>query len=122
MSKVMIIPINPRNPNPFFLRKILRRLIITLMHSTPMERKIPIGYTDQNLFRLLSGWKVLIAIALSVLLPMKESPKVRNIPKMIKALLIHEKRISAQIFLFSVLLIEPKNLPRQKIIAIPIPT
>jgi len=87
-----------------------------------MDRNIPIGYTDQNLLRLLSGWKVLMEMTLSVLLPMKESPKVRKIPKMIIALLIHEKRISARIFLFSVLFIELKNLPKQKIIAMHIPT
>lgn len=101
-------------PNPFFLKIIFSRVIRICANNAQMERNIPTGYTPLNLVSSLSGCKLLIAKMLSVAFPITLSPRVRKIPSMINALHIPEKKISAQIFLFSVLLILLKKYPRDK--------
>ena len=88
----------------------------------PIERNNPIGYTQSNLVNTLSGCSVLIAKIVFVGFPTKMSPSVKKIPNTIKALQNAEKRISLQIFLFSVLLIEEKKLKRKMITVIRSPT
>jgi hypothetical protein len=100
----------------------LKKVTRTSTTNTPKERKIPTGYTPSNFVNQLSGWSALMANTLSVDFPTNVSPKVRNNPSKIIALQLAEKRISAHIFLFSILLILAKKAQKEITTAINIPT
>lgn len=70
------------------------------------------GWTASNLFHWLSEWSDFTPKKESVLDPTKLSPKRRNIPKGTSDKENAKKKISIQIFLFSLVLIFLKNMKR----------
>ena len=110
--------INPQIPSQFFCLLIFQKEISTLISKAPIERKIPIGYTQLVYFTsslsVLSAWT---QIQLVHSFPTKLSPRSKKIPRITIALITPKKNISIQIFLLSLLLnqerkykIEP-NIP-----------
>ena len=69
----------------------------------------PTGYTPLNFVRLLLSESARIANMLSVGFHITTSHRVRNIHRIMRALANDKNRISARIFLFSVLFILEKK-------------
>jgi hypothetical protein len=80
-------------------------LIYPATSNAPRERNNPIGWTRLNLFRWLSECRDLTPRTDVVAVQMKLSPNRRKIPKGTNESVREKKRISAHIFLFSILLI-----------------
>lgn len=80
------------------------------------------GYTQSNLFNALLSVNARMAKILSVGIHITESHKVKKIQNIINALEIDKKIISAQIFLFSLLLMLEKNMHKHIREAISNPT
>ena len=76
----------------------------------PKEINNHTGYTPSNLVRLLLSVNARTANILSVGVHITESHNVKNIQKMINAFEMDRNRISAHIFLFSVLFTLEKNI------------
>ena len=96
--------------NQFFLKMMLNNEIITCIINTQNDINNPTGYTPSNFVRALSSVKERIANILSVGVQITESHNVKNIQSIIKEFANEKNSISAQIFLFSVLLMLLKNI------------
>jgi hypothetical protein len=92
----------PSIPLPNFLLHIL---IYADTNNAHNERKSPIGWTRLNLFHWLSECSDLTPNHDAVVVQIKLSPNKRNIHKGTRERVNEKKRMSARIFLFSLLLI-----------------
>jgi len=92
---------------------MLNNDIITCTMRTPNDINNHTGYTPSNFVRALLSVKARTANILSVGVQITESPRVKNIPKIMSAFAVDKNKISAQIFLFSVLFILEKNIHKQ---------
>jgi hypothetical protein len=108
--------------NQFFLKIIFSIEIIICTINTQNDMNNHTGYTPSNFVRALLSVSARTANILFVGFQITESHRVKKIQKIIRAFAIEKKRISIQIFLFSVLFMLVKNIRKQIHVAINNPT
>lgn len=121
MLNTISIQINHRIHNQFFFNVMLRIDIIKCIINTQNDMNNHTGYTPSNFVKALLSVNARMAKMLSVGFHITESHKVRKIQNIISALAIDRNKISAQIFLFSDLLMLEKNVHKHIQDAINIP-
>lgn len=107
------IPMIHRIHSQFFLDIMLEMDTMIWTINTQKDIINQTGYTQLNFVKLLLSDSARMANILSVGFHTTTSHNVRNIHNMIRALASERNRISAQIFLFSVLFMLEKNIAKQ---------